>query len=315
MDTLLHVGLSNAALATALALSAAIASRFCRRPALAHSLWLLVLLKLLTPPLWRVPLPWPAPVPEPTVAAPVLPVIPGDGTAKVPELPPLLEADTGEPLESPSPVPPAIVPQPVLWKSVVLSVWLLGSLGWWTVAGLRLGRFRRLLRAVHPAPADVQEQARRLAGLLGLKHCPGVWFVPAAVSPMLLALGRSPCLLLPAGLWGRLSTEQRDTLLAHELAHVRRGDPWVRRLELVVLGLYWWHPVAWWARRALQEAEEQCCDAWVVWALPDAALDYAAALVETVAFLSRTGSALPVGASGTGPVPLLKRRLTRMPLS
>src|SRR5262249_5366761 len=101
MDTLLHVGLSNAALATALALSAAIASRLCRRPALAHSLWLLVLLKLLTPPLWRVPLPWPAPVPEPTVATPVLPVIPGDGTVEVPEPLSLPEATAGEPLASP----------------------------------------------------------------------------------------------------------------------------------------------------------------------------------------------------------------------
>jgi hypothetical protein len=191
----------------------------------------------------------------------------------------------------------------------VLSLWLLGSLGWWALVGLRLGHFRRLLRAARPAPADVQDQARRLARRLGLRRCPGAWFVPAVVSPMLLALGRSPRLLLPVALWGRLTAEQRDTVLAHELAHVRRGDPWVRRLELIVLGLYWWHPVAWWARRALQEAEEQCCDAWVVWALPEAAPDYAAALVETAAFLSRAGSALPAGASGTGHVPLLKRRL------
>jgi hypothetical protein len=83
----------------------------------------------------------------------------------------------------------------------------------------------------------------------------------------------------------------------------------VRRLELVALGLYWWLPVAWWACRALQSAEEQCCDAWVVWALPAAAPDYAAALVETVAFLSGARPALPAGASAAGHVPLLKRRL------
>src|SRR5262249_36239061 len=58
-----------------------------------------------------------------------------------------------------------------------------------------------------------------------------------------------------------------------------------------------------------REAEEQCCDAWVVWALPGAARSYAAALVETVAFLSGCRS-LPAGASGAGQVPVLKRRLT-----
>jgi hypothetical protein len=84
----------------------------------------------------------------------------------------------------------------------------------------------------------------------------------------------------------------------------------VRRLELLALGLYWWCPVAWWACRSLQAAEEECCDAWVVWALPGAAEAYATALVETVAFVSRSPAPPPVGASGAGHVPLLKRRLS-----
>ena len=68
MDVLLHVGLSNAAVATALAIVAGAASVFWRRrPALVHGLWLLVLLKLLTPPLVRVPIPVPA---EPVAAEP-----------------------------------------------------------------------------------------------------------------------------------------------------------------------------------------------------------------------------------------------------
>src|SRR5262249_5663188 len=82
----------------------------------------------------------------------------------------------------------------------------------------------------------------------------------------------------------------------------------VRWVELLALGLYWWNPVAWWARHGLREAEEQCCDAWVVWALPDAAPAYAAALVEAAAFLSEARAALPAGASGVGHVRWPKRR-------
>src|SRR5690349_20391088 len=48
--TLLQLGLSNAVMAGALAVLAALASRLIRRPAVVHSLWLLVLLKLVTPP-------------------------------------------------------------------------------------------------------------------------------------------------------------------------------------------------------------------------------------------------------------------------
>src|SRR5208282_5543394 len=103
---------------------------------------------------------------------------------------------------------------------------------------------------------------------------------------------------------------QRDLLLAHELVHLRRRDHFVRLLELWVVGLYWWFPVAWLARRRLQEAAEFCCDAWVVAAFPEAAADYAATLVESASYLAKGVSPVPVGASGLGPVALLRRRIT-----
>ncbi len=150
----------------------------------------------------------------------------------------------------------------------------------------------------------------RLAARLGLKRRPIAYLVPGVMPPMLLVLGRSSRLLLPAGLWERLDPVQRDTLLLHELAHLRRADHRVRWLELVVLGLYWWHPVAWWACRVVRDAEEECCDAWVVWAAPESGPAYASTLVETIAYLSGAPAALPAGASGAGPVRLIKRRLT-----
>ncbi len=76
-----------------------------------------------------------------------------------------------------------------------------------------------------------------------------------------------------------------------------------------MLGLYWWDPVAWWARRRLERAEEECCDAWVVWAMPSAAGRYAEALVATASFLSGLRQPLPWGASGVGRTLPIKRRL------
>jgi RND family efflux transporter MFP subunit len=73
--------------------------------------------------------------------------------------------------------------------------------------------------------------------------------------------------------------------------------------------LYWWDPVAWWARREVERAEERCCDAWVLWALPTAAGAYAEALVMTAVYLSGLRQPLPLGASGTGRLSPLKGRL------
>ncbi|MHC4399837.1 MAG: M56 family metallopeptidase [Planctomycetota bacterium] len=64
------------------------------------------------------------------------------------------------------------------------------------------------------------------------------------------------------------------------------------------MGLYWWHPVVWWARRRLHQAEEQCCDAWVLWACPGGAKRYAHTLLTAVEFLARARPALPAVVSG-----------------
>src|SRR4051794_11973420 len=60
MESLLSIVLGNAVVATLLALVAVGAGRLVRRPALTHGLWLLVLLKLLTPPLVCISIPLPA---------------------------------------------------------------------------------------------------------------------------------------------------------------------------------------------------------------------------------------------------------------
>jgi hypothetical protein len=55
VDSLLLAGLNNAAWAAALALAVAIIGKvWHRRPALIHALWLLVLVKLLTPSLVQI---------------------------------------------------------------------------------------------------------------------------------------------------------------------------------------------------------------------------------------------------------------------
>ncbi len=62
METLLRIGLTNALSATVLAAAVAAAAFACRRrPALVHGLWLVVLLKLVAPPVATLELatPWP----------------------------------------------------------------------------------------------------------------------------------------------------------------------------------------------------------------------------------------------------------------
>jgi RND family efflux transporter MFP subunit len=188
--------------------------------------------------------------------------------------------------------------------------WLVGAVVWWSVVGLNSARFRRMIRSARPAPAELRQGIGRVAERLGLRNIPKACVLPARMSPMVwVPFAGSPHLVLPEELWGLLDGAQRDTILAHELAHLKRRDHWVRRLEALACGLYWWDPVAWWARREVERAEERCCDAWVLWALPTAAGAYAEALVMTAAYLSGLRQPLPLGASGVGRISSLKGRL------
>jgi beta-lactamase regulating signal transducer with metallopeptidase domain len=314
MHTLLEIVVGNAAMAAVLALAAAVLSRLCRRPALTHTLWVLVLLKLVTPPLVFFPLPLLDPAPgEPSPPGPPAAAeAAGPAWAEPgPDLPDLPDEGEGEGVAAlwrPDPLPPS--PAPPSWRGGAAACWLAGAVLWAAWVFARVGRFRSVLRHARRASGELQTEAESLARRLGLRRCPAVWLVPGAVSPMVWALGQSPCLLFPTGLLGRLGRDGRAALLAHELAHVRRRDHWVRLLELAVTALYWWNPVLWWARRELHEAEEQCCDAWAVWALGGEGRPYALALLEAIAFVSQARLPLPAGASGVGQVSHLKRRLS-----
>ena len=117
--------------------------------------------------------------------------------------------------------------------------WLSGALlcfGW---AACRMQRFAALLRLSKPAPLWLHREMESLARQLGLEDLPQVWLVPGPVSPMLWSAGGTPRLLFPAELVNGLGLPERETLLLHELVHLRRKDHRVRLLELLVTAVYW----------------------------------------------------------------------------
>ena len=71
-DSLCQMGLSNACLSLALAIVAVVVGATAKRPYLAHMLWVLVLVKLVTPPIVTIPVGMPSPQPDMISSNPVV---------------------------------------------------------------------------------------------------------------------------------------------------------------------------------------------------------------------------------------------------
>jgi beta-lactamase regulating signal transducer with metallopeptidase domain len=277
MNDLLEFAAHNTIAAFLLALVVAGVTRVWRHPPVAHVLWLLVLLRLVMPPLLAVE--WSPPgLPSATQAQ-------GSMSGDTPRVPSQQAPRHAHDADRTAPVIAAHETEHVsstflqeihAWgRPTLLWLWLTGSALCALVAITRIVRFERLLRGTLPAPERLQQLASDIAGRLGVRRAPDVRCVESVDVPFVWWAGRRPTIVLPMHLGRQFDEPQVALILAHEIAHLRRRDHWVRVIELVVAAVYWWNPLAWAVRRRIHQAEDLCCDAWVRWAFPDSTGPYA----------------------------------------
>jgi cell division protein FtsB len=161
---------------------------------------------------------------------------------------------------------------------------------------------------VIPAPEWLVQEVRNLSVQLGVR-APEILVLPELAPPMLWFLGRAK-LLLPGRLVSNADRLGLRAVLAHELAHLRRGDHWVRRLDFFAGLIWWWNPVYWLTRERLSTEAELACDEWAIRTVPDGRVSYAEALLDVCRTLSTTRSPAPaLGVAGAGAGRFLERRV------
>ena len=271
-------------------------------------LWRFAYAKMLFALLWATPLalpllPAPAPLPE-------RPAHITSATVPAPEAEPTPSAARKYPAVRPggfrfaptmqrnltdvASVPRNSAPIQLTAATWLMLFWLLGATACaWRLVGhwRNLRRLRRGTRRIDDS--QLTERHRELARRLGLRRTPDLLVTDAVSSPLLLGLGRPAVLLPPAVVDGYAAAEQ-DAILAHELAHLRRGDLLWGWLAAVVHLLFFFQPLVWLANREWRLAHEVACDELALRVTETPAGEYARALVKMAAGLASPRSPVPL---------------------
>ncbi|HKQ88587.1 MAG TPA: M56 family metallopeptidase [Candidatus Acidoferrales bacterium] len=150
----------------------------------------------------------------------------------------------------PQPTTATAATSAIEWIPIALLALWLG--GFATVAFIRFRSWLRIRAAIRASAAFGISET-------GISEGVEIRVSPCHVGPAVVGILR-PVLLFPEGIAERLTPSELETVLAHELCHVRRRDNLFAAIHLIVEAVFWFHPLVWWISARLVEEREQACD-------------------------------------------------------
>lgn len=199
--------------------------------------------------------------------------------------------------------------------SMLVWIWIAGSVFLLIRASLAMWRFHRLMRLSEPVSPEIQAAAGRVAQHVGLRQTPTIRSLRARIPPLVWTRLGSAFVVLPREFSAVANPTQRELVLAHEFAHLKRRDHLLRWLELFAFVLWWWCPLTWLARSRMRQAEESACDAWVLRIWPERSVLYANVIVATVGFVAGQRQPNPMATGGIGSLRRVGRRVKEIQLN
>ena len=310
IDLFLTVCLGNTIFALCLALVAILVSRRTNCPPLIHLLWLLVFVKLVTPPLLKVSVPASFVSSEQAVAS----QHPRKATTTGTENTQPAMAQQGPFLHPAGNAKTALVTKAYQTaRPYLVSLWGLGTLSVFSWSLFRVAKFNQLLKdQTDTAPKNLLIMGNEIAAQLNIRRPPCFTVTKVNLIPMVWWSGGRVRVIIPQTLLQELSASDLRWVLAHELAHVKRRDYLTRWLQWSVYVLFWWNPVVWWADRNLRAVEEVCCDSLVLSCLKAQPREYGNSLLLAIEHLASPAFRPPALASQITSGGFIQRRFELM---
>ena len=144
--------------------------------------------------------------------------------------------------------------------------------GWGLLSGIVFLRLifsfalgRRLISRAKPLEDDrIQRAADSAAHGLRIRTAPRVLVSDNVRCPFIWCWGFLPTVVLSAQVLHGDDSIDWEGILHHELGHWKRRDHLSALLAEIVVCVFPWQLLAWWARRRLSHLSERACDLWVL---------------------------------------------------
>jgi beta-lactamase regulating signal transducer with metallopeptidase domain len=143
---------------------------------------------------------------------------------------------------------------------VIVMIWLVGMV----LAFIRLlGNigYVEYLKNKFNFPVDEywEEMLNSTIKKMGIRRKVALLESALVMSPLVVG-HLKPVIFFPLGAINRLSPEEVEAILAHELAHIMRHDYLINLVVSCVESLYYFHPAMWWLTSQIKAEREHCCD-------------------------------------------------------
>ncbi len=165
----------------------------------------------------------------------------------------------------------------------IVAIWLLGVAVVLLRLILSLRHLERLKCDALPVPVEYRARLRRWSAVT--KGSRNVRLCRSSEIAVPIAVGLFDAMILvPDRLLEELAPDDIDSIVLHELAHLRRGDDWINAVERIAQAALFFSPGVLWLVSQLDLEREVACDDWVL--QQNKALPYASCLARIVESVS-----------------------------
>jgi beta-lactamase regulating signal transducer with metallopeptidase domain len=253
------------------------------RATVRHGLWLLVLVKLMLPTWLTSPTSIAYWLTAPAPGAPVVATLAPPPTPSIEPNEIAGQRGHAQSLVAPgaNPVPPA---RALTWAGLGLLVWLAGVVALASAVGWRWVSVRRMLSRGTAAPGELTALLESCRRQMRVRTRVELRCNNALGSPSISGFFR-PVITVPVNLVSELTSAGLRSVLLHELAHLKRGDLWVRHLQVLLQICYWYNPLLWFANALIRRVREEAVDEMVLVEMREESAEYPQTLLRVARLL------------------------------